>query len=558
MILDDMLEVDKYKFKHFPAKWPGQSQNGVNLKKTIRDIKLDLAQTREIAHYYHHYRKQIRTEGTLLEPIQPNSFWANYFGLNAECRKTCEGLLRNLSSRTCRLADGQQLETPDRICTICGKLAEWNMPKMESRALLPPHVEDLNGSSGLSTTAEAVVAQQSDDEDEESVIEDSMVGPEDVISSKSRRPDHAAENEGAEDDVPILLEHGGPQLLIQLEKGTRGAWNPKARGHQFKRNTGYGRGDGDQSLITFRDVLRKDDLDQYGLPIFADYPIRRGNLLEGVDLQGKPLAVNILEHPHNTILVDLQQFAARVIHEYFNYQDIVGKPLFDNFESHQSLSDPERLCLLFTHVFKTIGVFHELFFTHKENRPAPEYDPQRGQMKNSALRQALDLFIKENPNDDQIPLLKMGVTLYWKFCDDKAAAIQAFNWEASDAGPISLKIGRERQAVLTTFTGDLEPLTDDQTAEFSKLQGGKRFSRALQARMREIRDNESFLARASTRRHKCHKEAEGAAGKGKRSRRQVSHADGLSDGIISWVNIGREPTGFGIHLNSGGSIRIIR
>ena len=40
MISDDMLEVDEYKFKHFPAKWLGQSENVVNRKKTIHDIKL--------------------------------------------------------------------------------------------------------------------------------------------------------------------------------------------------------------------------------------------------------------------------------------------------------------------------------------------------------------------------------------------------------------------------------------------------------------------------------------------------------------------------------------
>ena len=164
MISDDMLEVDEYKFQHFPAKWPDQLENVFDPDKTIHDITLDIAQTREIAHYYYHHRKQRKADSLKLES---HKFWANYFGLVHACRGKRDNLLRGLSSRTCKLAAGQTSEHPERICTFCSEPAHWNRPKIlvrESRAPLPPHVEDLNGSSGVSTTAEAVVAQQSDDE----------------------------------------------------------------------------------------------------------------------------------------------------------------------------------------------------------------------------------------------------------------------------------------------------------------------------------------------------------------------------------------------------------
>jgi hypothetical protein len=293
-------------FKSFPAEWP------IKAKET-KNIRLTPEQIVEMRDYY-----KYRTDASVKEIANaPMDFWQSYFGLVGS-PKQFNALIRSLSERQ-----------------IPGDLLNPKK-KRQGRA---------NTGVLVDVAQEAILLEA----EEEMPIPD-----EDEIP-------------GLKGDDPILLSHGGPHLLMQLETGVLGALNPKARTKAFDRARGPGSWDGDQRQLKPADVVTQDKLAKHGLYVFADWPVASegNNVLTGKnDVDGSPIIMNMSLNPHNTILVNLKPFVGRFLDQYFKYH-LTDRPVFDAFalagESRQA-----TFGRLLVHATTKVGIFTSIFLSLPE------------------------------------------------------------------------------------------------------------------------------------------------------------------------------------------------
>ena len=541
------LCVDAFQFSYFPLIWPSEIQREGTV--SVSEVELSVNQIFELREYYRHQLSLPRAQRIHM------SFCLTYFSLHSTyIKNNC--VLRNLALRKVPGEYGggdivrdqirQYLQTP----ATQQKITEQLVP--ENRQESPEQFVPENRQESLEETQE---------------------------NSDPTNPNEEHDTEMPESQAEpclILMEDGGPQLVLQLERGDPYALNPAARGKPFQRNRGYANPLGDQDFSK-NIVVPPNMLSSYGLPTFGGFPtlVDRGGdrtWLEGIDTEGNPLHLHMDTHPHNMILIDMTTFTNEFLREEFEWrpdQRAIFDAIRDRLASETSFPadpvekrDPRVLFWMFRNLLKKVGVFNNLFSSVK-TRGAPEYDTRRSQSTGTALAKAWLLYQEEQRSStlekqgtasSEMRELELSYCLYFKYYDARAIAVGKMNWETPDIDleMIPQAIRRQRQAALISHTVELQPLSSEQQSSYPVLQGGGRIPSDVQATLREVKLDEKFVGQATRKRPPSAQKN----GKGAQAKRQMSHGDGRLGGQITWLNIGVEPTALGAHMNSGRANRI--
>ena len=537
---DKKTPTDGFEFSYFPREWP-VAENGVD--RELSAISLSANQILELRQYHKH-RLSIRRLDR--EPAQR---WCNYFSLDRSKYGSSSSVVRNLS---CRKLPGEEqrslndlrvyIQTPEKQQKETNESVQENQPESAEKS------------------------QENSDSDE---IQQQL---EENRKRKYRK---------SEEEISMMLtEDGGPQLLIQLASGEANALNPSAKRKAFQRNKGYGSPLGDQDFSK-NIVVQPDMLSSFGLQTFGNFPTlveRDGDRtwLEGIDTTGKPLHLQMDRHPHNTILIDMTSFTTKFLDEYFKYK-MADKKVFVGMVTRLVANEeipafpvekqqPRALLCLFRKLLMKVGVFNNIIASVRSHEEPVQYDPLRSQCTGIALVESWELYKKNfdasSPEQQaaactEMRELELGHTLYFEYYDEKAKAVGEINWEAPayDVQMLPRNVRRKRQAALISHTTELKPLSQAQVSSHPALEGGGQIPPEVQESLHEVLPTDRFVTRQASMRTKTN--AKKRVLRGRRSRRQMSHGDGLACGLFSWHNAGLWPAGIGMHLNSGGTNRII-
>ena len=554
---EETLRVDGFVFKYFPKSWP-QAVDGTR-RTNFREIVVSSNQILEMRAYYKH---------RLSLPVTSRVrviFWGDYFSMDSKKYGSNSNIVRTLAMRK---SDRDPLMTPEYIRKLQLLLQD---PHPQNSSFPTPVQPDMG--------REQSVPQRAMDPQPIRTSSRPMSAPvQPDIDREPPVPQRAME-------PPMLAAGFGSALLLQLKQGDPYASHPEARDGPYRRNTGYGDSLGDQHRGE-NIVVSPDKLSDHGLSIFADIPTLLESrsdgsggrtCLEGLDRAGNSLSVDMATHPHNMILIDMAPFTRRFLQGKWTYQPtvqshfrtIVERLLADGSvpATPEDMTEPRALFWMFRNLLKKVGVFNNLIMT----LTPPSYDPLRSQCTGLSFAEAYRLYVGEfeKKRDGlsgaegaaavaEMAELELSFTLYNQYFDERAAAIGVMNWETPELSLESLppEVRRKRQAALISLTTPLEPLNKEQVTQHPILKGGGRIPLAVQETLREVAADERFYTGAARRTRRM-RVASTDRLSGEQTRRQLSHADGLAPGLLSWQNAGMQPTGLGVHLYSGRANRII-